>query len=52
MKLKQPVKTKKQKKSSKEEINVIRQELAFPGFRGTSSKNFDTLMSVSVRILL
>ena len=52
MKLKQPVKTKKQKKSSKEEINVIRQELAFPGCRGASSKNFNTLMSISVRILL
>ena len=52
LKLKQPVKTKKQKKSSEEEINVIRQELAFPGCRGTSSKNFDALMSVSVRILL
>ena len=52
LKLKQPVKTKKQKKSSKEEINVIRQELAFPGCRGTSSKKFNTLMSVSVRILL
>ena len=45
-------KNKETKKSSEEEINVIRQELAFPGCRGTSSKKFNTLMSVSVRILI
>ena len=48
MKPKQPVKTKKQKKKTKnkkkqflkKEINVIRQELTFPGCTGTSSKSF------------
>ena len=52
LKSKQPVKTKKQTKKkkqfSKKEINVIRQELFFPGCRGTSAKSF--LSSVSVKV--
>ena len=41
--------TNKQKKQcSKEEINVIRQELTFPGCRGTSLKSF--LCSGSVKV--
>ena len=49
MKLKQLVKTiKKKKECSKEEINVIRQELTFPSCRGTSSKSFLTPGSVEV----
>ena len=52
MKPKQPIKAKKQtskkKQFSKEEIDVIRQELTFPGCRGTSLKSF--LCSGSVKV--
>ena len=51
MKPKQPVKAKKQtkkKQCSKEEINVIRQELTFLCCRGTSLKSF--LCSGSVKV--
>ena len=45
----EPKKTKQNKiQFSKKEVNVIRQELTFPGCRGTSSKSF--LSSGSVKV--
>ena len=45
---KETEKKKQKKQFSKKEINVIRQELTFPGCRGTSSKSF--LSSGSVKV--